>query len=858
MKIKIYYILVLVFLILNTNVSNSKNGDTTKVRTIEFQASRVGWFDFPSNPNEYERVYLNYKLRCPPGKPCGEWDYLAHIFIRLYYAPNFRIDSNVVNEFIYSEKQTYNYTYKLENKVLKLDSTATKSNLLEFYEDSEKLTVRTNSKTVYKATFRYIYKNDKLDSILVGNDNTLKLIKTKVDFNDNVTFYESVELYRYITPYGNGLNLGSGFTWVQDVTDFASLLSGKVFLDAPNSQEDLELTFDYIKGEPVRNIKRFIPICQKWVTYNSDFENIVSPVEISLDESEKQIKYKHIQTGHGFGGNSDNCAEFCRRKGFVKVNGEVKYNLDVWRECGDNPVFPQGGTWLTDRTNWCPGAEVSPYDFELTPYITENKFTIDWDMEFYNTPYNNGSNQDPRWLINSYIVTYEDIKFQNNVEIVDIPRPSTKQIYQRLNPTCNFATVIIRNSGKDNLKSLDIKYGDKFKNQNTFKWTGNLKFNDTAWVVLPPYETGNETNNTFEVELVNPNGKLEEYIDNNKATSIYKATAEYYNNITLELVTNNYDILNASSPYSYRIVNSNGDIVFELKETQNRQKYSNELILPDDCYELILENQFGYGLYFWVLARDNSGNNNGFYPGSFKLLNNNLVNSLTFNNDFGNKIIHQFRTGPQPTASANLDTLNFGYIKVGEELEKSVVVKPENIKGIEISNVDIQLASFKGFEITKTIPKIMNNKLILKEGDSLEIFIKFKPKSNGNKSSSLIVNTNDKSKSSLNINIQAFGGEPTGIIENELNNELDINELLMNVIVNDNLLSIKLNNEINLNNSKINIYDLLGNNLISQKFNSYSDIINSQIDIKELNNGLYFIVLENNNNFVNSKFIINK
>lgn len=854
MSLKFYSLFVLFFVIFNTNVSQSKNGDTTKVRAIEFLAPRTGWFDFPTNPNSYERVYLNYKLRCPPGKPCGEWDYLAHVFIRLYYAPSFRIDSSVVNEFFYSENQTYNYSYKIENKILKLDSTATKSNLLEMYESNEKPTERTSSKTVYKATYRYKFENDKLDSVLVGKDFTLNLIKTKVDFNDNVTFFESVELYRYITPYGNGLSLGTGFTWVQDVTDFASLLSGKVFLDAPNSQEDLELTFDYIEGQPVRNIKRFIPIWQKWVTYNAKFEDNISPQEITLDETEKQVKFKHIQTGHGFGGNSDNCAEFCQREGFVKVNSDVRYSLDVWRECGDNPVFPQGGTWLTDRTNWCPGAEVSPYDFEITPYITGNKFIIDWDMDFYNTPYNNGSNQDPRWLINSYIVTYEDIKFQNNVEIVDIPRPSTKQIYQRLNPTCNFATVIIRNSGKDNLKTLDIKYGDKFKTQNTFKWSGDLKFNDTAWVVLPPYETGDETDNIFEVELINPNGLVDEYKDNNKATSKYKSTAEYYNNITLELVTNNYDILNASSPYRYKIINSKGEIVFELKETQNRQKYSNELILPDDCYELVLENQFGYGLYFWVLARDNNGNSNGFYPGSFKLLNNNLISSLNFNNDFGNQIIHQFRTGPQPTAKANLDTLNFGYVKVGDEIEKSIFVKASNIKGIEISNVEIQLASFKGFEITKTIPEIINNKLILKEDDSLEIFIKFKPKSNGNKSSSLIVNTNDKSNSSLNINLKAFGGEPTSIIENEF----ELNNLLMNVIVNENLLSIKLNNEIRIINCKINIYDLLGNNLISKQFFSYNDIINSQIDIKELNNGLYFIVLENNNNLINSKFIINK
>lgn len=853
----LYYCLqisVLFAILFNVNDINAKNGDTLSIRTIEFLAPRTGWFEFPSDPTKFEKIYLNYKLRCPPGKPCGEWDYLAHVFIRTYYAPSFRVDSTVKNQFAYSENQTFTYTYTFDNQnnVLSLDSTANKVRFLEFYNDNQNPTTRTDVKNVYEASYRYFFNGNSVDSILVGADNTLNLIKTKVDYNDKVTFYESVELYRYITPYGNGLNLGAGFTWTENVTDFAPLLSGKVFLDAPNSQEDLELTFDFIEGTPVRDIKRFIPLWQKWVTYNGNFEKHIDPIEIELQEGESNVRFKHIQTGHGFGGNSDNCAEFCRKEGYVKVNGEQKYNIFVWRECGDNPVYPQGGTWLTDRTNWCPGAEVSPYDFEISEFIKgQNKFTIDWDMEFYNTPYNNGSNQDPRWLINSYVVTYGDIKFENNAEMVDIVRPTTKQLFQRLNPACGQPVIVIRNSGKANLKSLVIEYGDKDGIKNTFNWVGDLKFNDTAWVALPAYQVSRNSVNEFVVELKSPNGADDEYNINNIGYSKYTPTPEYYNNITFELQTNNYDILGASSPYRYWLTNSKGERIYELMQTENRQKYTKDLVLPDDCYELTIENTFGYGLYFWVLARNNDGSSNGFFPGSFKLLNNNVTSALNFNPDFGNRYTHQFTVASQPTISANVDVLKMGTVKVGEEFTKSFFVKPANYRGLKVTKVELLLASFKGFNGVTTIPEIPANGLDLAEGDSLEIIVTFKPKSTGDKSTNVVIYSNDRFSPSKSIQVSAFGGDFTSVEENFTDNSSF-------EIVNQNNDEVVINYTLGypISNSKISVFDMLGNEIIFQNINNQNNSTN--INLKNLTNGVYFILIDEMKNLGVRKFIVNR
>jgi hypothetical protein len=41
-----------------------------------------------------------------------------------------------------------------------------------------------------------------------------------------------IEMARFITPYGKGLDLGKGFTWTFDVTDYMLLLKDSVHLSA--------------------------------------------------------------------------------------------------------------------------------------------------------------------------------------------------------------------------------------------------------------------------------------------------------------------------------------------------------------------------------------------------------------------------------------------------------------------------------------------------------------------------------------------------------------------------------------------------------------------------------------------------
>jgi hypothetical protein len=82
-------------------------------------------------------------------------------------------------------------------------------------------------------------------------------------------------------------------------------------------------------------------------------------------------------TGHGFGKDADNCAEFCNHTHHFDINGEefVKTHpaaddSDGCKEQVDLGVVPnQFGTWPFGRAGWCPGLEVAPWVVDVTAAV---------------------------------------------------------------------------------------------------------------------------------------------------------------------------------------------------------------------------------------------------------------------------------------------------------------------------------------------------------------------------------------------------------------------------------------------------------------------------------------------------------
>ena len=262
-------ILLLLIAILIPGVLLSAPGDTLNLVPIEFQGAREGWFEFPEAGENFEKILMDYTLRCPPGKPCGEWDYIVNLFIRNYYVPNYKIGNSAPDTIFYLTSPSWKYTPIVENgKIVGLDSTEKDPVMLYSYdiENPQDPTVATKSTPVWTRYYiNYIKEDGTLDSVLSGYDEKIAIQKKQVYFNNDVTIFDQIEIFRYITPYGNGLSLGDGFTWTIDMSDFRPFLTGKVFFRAPatpswiapmsqNSYEDLELSFDFIEGTPERDI----------------------------------------------------------------------------------------------------------------------------------------------------------------------------------------------------------------------------------------------------------------------------------------------------------------------------------------------------------------------------------------------------------------------------------------------------------------------------------------------------------------------------------------------------------------------------------------------------------------------------
>ncbi|MDR0799573.1 MAG: hypothetical protein LBN18_07445, partial [Dysgonamonadaceae bacterium] len=156
--------------------------------------------------------------------------------------------------------------------------------------------------------------------------------------NDSIV-YRNWKLSTYITPYGYGINLGEGWTWVFDVTDFAPLLKGKVTLQDGNYQELLDLKFVFVEGVPVREVKSIRQIYNGNYPLNQ-FDNFVKDTTVLLRPEDKMVKLRTTVTGHDFD-NATNCAEFCPKIHTLKANGKAIESWNIIRSCSDNPLYPQ-------------------------------------------------------------------------------------------------------------------------------------------------------------------------------------------------------------------------------------------------------------------------------------------------------------------------------------------------------------------------------------------------------------------------------------------------------------------------------------------------------------------------------------
>ncbi len=614
------------------------------------------WAAFPPDTNSYRKILLNFTLGCPTGG-CSQWDYTVDIYLNhdthikdsnLVYSPTFTVNGSI-KDTTYVKKDT-TYTTYYDTTTHKTDSTKNVAYTIVQYKDSTHPIQASDTLRWWAAHYyNYYYNNtgQKIDSVLVGTDTTMY-----VKYYHYYHHYDSIQSYeiaRMITPYAGYYAKTWTHPYIFDLTDFASLMHDSVQIEAFYSGYSDGFTatcdFEMITGIPPHKAYKTELLWTGSFPYgnaSNPISNYLVPKPVKIDSAASAVRLRVLQTGHGEDVN--NCSEFCANYNHISVNNKEHYSTYVWKDdCGLNPLYHQAGTWLYNRANWCPGEQITPYIYDLSPYITPGKFdTILMSMDPYTASPYGGS----IYTIGASLIYYGPISYTLDASLEDIVAPTTNTLYSRLNPICDSPMVVIRNTGSTPLKSLDIIYGQVGSATNTYHWTGNLLFDDTALVKLPQVSLTATTNYTFRAKVSNPNGGTDMNPDNDAMQTTYTIVPNYIPDFIIYLSTNN-----AASENSYILTDDLGNVIVQRSGFANSTVYRDTVHLAVGCYHFELYDAGGDGLSFFA----NSDGNGSVAFTKIKP----PVSFNNFQNDFGTSIIQNFTvstvSGIDENSKADLD-----------------------------------------------------------------------------------------------------------------------------------------------------------------------------------------------------------
>jgi hypothetical protein len=180
-----------------------------------------------------------------------------------------------------------------------------------------------------------------------------------------------VEMGRFITTYWRPGR------WVVDATPFlAELKDGGArrfrFYTTQPYMVTMDLRFVDTGAAPVPFARDFLWSGGAWdENYNANHP----PITFTPPAGTTRVQLVTINSGHGFGADTENCAEFCNHQHKFTLNGGDSWlqefpdagSADGCAQQSAQGVVPnQAGTWPFGRGGWCPGLEVAPWVVDIT------------------------------------------------------------------------------------------------------------------------------------------------------------------------------------------------------------------------------------------------------------------------------------------------------------------------------------------------------------------------------------------------------------------------------------------------------------------------------------------------------------
>jgi hypothetical protein len=425
--------------------------------------------------------------------------------------------------------------------------------------------------------------------------------------------HDTLEIARIMTPYATDwLTLNKTHDYVVDVTDYSPVLTGNQSFQFDYQGYSwgftITLVLEYIEGTPPQD-----PIDVRNV-YNGTYiyGDAADPIESHLSlknltaPATGTVALKSLISGHG--SDATNCAEFCQKWYRLFVNGTQRVQKSLWRDdCGRNQVYPQTGTWVYNRANWCPGAVVNPIVHQLTPITTPGSaFTLDIDMQPYAPgPVPPGGTRGS-YIWSSQLVTAGPINFATDAAMEEIITPNNNENYFRDNPGCGGPKVRIRNVGRNTLTAANISYRVAGRGTvQTYAWTGSLAYGRDTLVVLPPLSTvQNGAAGRFKAWISQPNGARDANAYNDTLSSKFDATAVLPASFVVAMTTNNART-GLYNQTSWQVVDMAGNVMKQRINNASNATFSDTVRLQPGCYALHVNDQGCDGFAWWASSAGN-------------------------------------------------------------------------------------------------------------------------------------------------------------------------------------------------------------------------------------------------------------
>ena len=229
---------------------------------------------------------------------------------------------------------------------------------------------------------------------------------------------QCTEMGRFITAYARPGR------WVVDATPFLSKLQDGgdhvIRVDSANApliSLDVRLT---------NQGKGYRPVAMEYLWsgggFNSDYNTGREDIAFNPPAGTQRVALWTLVTGHGYGQDRENCAEFCNHQHEFTVNAAQSYleeftmagtDYGCAEQVSEGTVPNQYGTWVLGRGGWCPGRAVDPWEADITDAVdigASNSMQYRGLFEgdtYVPVPYNSGQGFGATIVANTWMVYYE-------------------------------------------------------------------------------------------------------------------------------------------------------------------------------------------------------------------------------------------------------------------------------------------------------------------------------------------------------------------------------------------------------------------------------------------------------------------